>query len=71
MSYGKSCENCAVKNCAWNCGGDNWKPIPCPYCAGFLSEVREHKGRKYRHCYSCHFEFFLNEVGQAVPMRVS
>ena len=22
-----------------------------------LSEIREQGGKKYRHCYSCHFEF--------------
>ena len=26
-------------------------------CGGTLSEIREHNGKKYRHCYSCHFEF--------------
>lgn len=29
----------------------------CPFCGGTLSEIREHNGKKYRHCYSCHFEF--------------
>jgi L-asparaginase II len=27
-------------------------------CGGILSPIREHKGKKYRHCYSCHGEFF-------------
>lgn len=35
----------------------DWKPIPCPRCGGALSETREHNGKKYRHCYACHFEF--------------
>ena len=35
--------------------------IPCPSCGGTLSEVRESKGKKYRHCYSCHFEFEVKE----------
>ena len=29
----------------------------CPKCGGALSEIREHNGKKYRHCYGCHFEF--------------
>lgn len=29
----------------------------CPFCGGILSEVRERNGVKYRHCYSCNFEF--------------
>ena len=29
----------------------------CPKCGGLLSAVREHRGKRYRHCYSCHFEF--------------
>lgn len=36
-----------------------WTPIQCKYCGGLLSEIREHNGRKYRHCYSCHAEFFV------------
>lgn len=38
-----------------------WKPIPCPRCGGALSTTREHNGRKYRHCYSCHGEFFMED----------
>lgn len=54
----KTCDNCA----RWICSYEDknlWKPIPCKRCGGALSEIREHKGRKYRHCYSCHGEFFL------------
>jgi len=29
----------------------------CPGCGGTLSPVREHNGERYRHCYSCHFEW--------------
>lgn len=57
----KSCDNCSkfgmlvvcgkMKNCL------TWLKIPCPFCGGPLSEIREHKGKKYRHCYACHFEF--------------
>ena len=29
----------------------------CPFCGGKLSEVRDHEGKKYRHCYGCHFDW--------------
>lgn len=63
MSNWKTCGNCmeflmcpiqtksALAWCTY------WKPIPCPLCGGPLSEIREHNGKKYRHCYSCHFEY--------------
>ena len=51
-----------------------WKPIPCPRCGGPLSELRKYRygggpigelaryhGQWYRHCYSCHAEFFVEE----------
>ena len=56
MTGWKSCGNCSRHHC--NCENLKlWKPIPCPHCGGALSEIREHKGKKYRHCFSCHFEF--------------
>ena len=62
----KTCDNCGVFPLTNYCTiktntviCDYWKPILCERCGGPLSEVREHKGRKYRHCYSCHGEFFL------------
>ena len=59
MESWKTCDNCARHNC--HCENLKlWKPIPCPRCGGALSTTREHKGRKYRHCYSCHGEFFLD-----------
>lgn len=30
-------------------------------CGGRLSTIRMHNRRKYRHCYSCHFDFYLEE----------
>ena len=61
----KSCDNCAFA-----CGYvqklfkssqkdicEFWKPIKCKYCGGVLSEIRQHNGKSYRHCYACHFEF--------------
>ena len=33
----------------------------CPRCGGTLSTVREHNGRKYRHCYACRSEVFYDE----------
>lgn len=34
------------------------KDMECPNCGGALSERRFHKGKAYRHCYSCHFEYY-------------
>lgn len=59
MSW-KSCCNCSVKYCPWDVKEkpcNIWEPIPCPLCGGILSEIREHNGKKYRHCYACHFEY--------------
>lgn len=68
MTY-KSCGNCDLSehgDCAaipgltfWECARiyQGWHPIPCPSCGGVLSEIREHEGKRYRHCYACHFEF--------------
>ena len=46
-------------------GAKYWKKLAnkkvrknkCQRCGGTLSEIREHNGRRYRHCYACHFEF--------------
>lgn len=40
----------------------DWKPIECPNCGGALSELRFHRGKSYRHCYSCHFEYYKEET---------
>lgn len=55
--YGKSCDNCSTEECPPFCVIGDWQPIPCPYCGGWLSKIKEHKGKKYRHCYACNFEF--------------
>lgn len=66
MSDYKSCRNCAVifcydyrkeKGLDTTLNYADWRCIPCPSCGGILSEVREHNGKRYRHCYACHFEF--------------
>ena len=66
MASWKSCDNCRIKP---TCGETSkywcnhlphenafWQPFHCPSCGGILSKVREHNGKKYRHCYACHFE---------------
>lgn len=67
MSDWRSCDNCDNYQCYKHIverGIEtkkpciDWEPILCR-CGGALSEVREHNGKKYRHCYSCHGEFFL------------
>jgi len=66
MTNWRSCGNCDDYKCykhmveiglekGMPC--DDWEPIPCKRCGGALSEIREHNGKRYRHCYSCHFEF--------------
>ena len=60
MSY-KLCGNCNTRGtveCVLCQGtGELWAKIPCPYCGGVLSELRQHNNRVYRHCFSCNFEF--------------
>lgn len=68
----RSCENCRNRGCytiMLNAGIDTgepcdaWKPMPCKSCGGALSGTRIHNGRRYRHCFSCHFEYY--EEGDA------
>lgn len=65
MKNWKSCDNCDNYQCYKHIVArgikteepcSDWEPILCR-CGGTLSEIREHNGRKYRHCYACHFEF--------------
>lgn len=60
MSW-KTCDNCINLYDPYYCDRcldrDEWEPIHCPLCGGILSEIREHNGKKYRHCYACHFEY--------------
>lgn len=63
MSDWRSCDNCSVqcsRRIANVCGC--WKSIPCKRCGGPLSEIREHNGKRYRHCYACHAEFFEEDL---------
>lgn len=76
MTDWKSCDNCIYTNCAWDIDGtacDHWEPIRCR-CGGALSELRtyhytegpitdlaKYEGKRYRHCYACHAEFFEEE----------
>lgn len=76
MSDRRSCDNCGDRKCyeyiqanpemvnpelnlTTPC--DYWQKFPCPFCGGALSEIRLHDGKKYRHCYSCHFDFYFTE----------
>lgn len=64
MDDWRSCDNCSNADCPWDRVGDacfRWEPSPCPRCGGALSATREHNGRKYRHCFSCHGEFFTED----------
>lgn len=31
----------------------------CPRCKTNMSDILDHKGRKYRHCYSCNLDYYL------------
>ena len=65
MSEWRSCDNCKDYTCYHlmqmkgfsDAPCDAWKPMRCR-CGGALSITRYHNGKPYRHCYSCHFEFF-------------
>lgn len=38
------------------------KHLPHPFCGGPLSEIRRDiNGREYRHCYGCHFDYYLED----------
>lgn len=72
MSW-KTCGNCNRSGTAYCdlCHRTTvlWRAIYCEKCGGVLSEVREHKIktgneeviRHYRHCFSCHMEFYEEE----------
>ena len=73
MSDWRSYDNCSRHNC--HCENLSlWKPIRCPHCGGPLSELRKYRygggpvtelakfdGKRYRHCFDCHAEFFVEE----------
>lgn len=69
MSDWKSCGNCRISSCGWNCDGDGWEKIPCPFCGGTLSGLRRSGGHFIRHCYNCHLEFPIDKDG--MPRRVN
>lgn len=37
----------------------------CPCCGGPLSNIRTHNGARYRHCFACHKEFPVDDMGFA------
>ena len=70
----KTCGNCADVFCPFteDKACESWLAIECPHCGGPLSELRKYRygggpirelaryhGKWYRHCYSCHAEFFV------------
>ena len=61
-----------------------WRPLHCPYCNGVLSKIRtfhydggpiselaKYDGKKYRHCYGCHAEFFEEVEDETVQHQDS
>lgn len=65
----KSCANCDIDRICTDLGRrecikdgrPHWKKIPCPNCGGSLSEPRASGGKKWRHCFSCNFEFEVKD----------
>ena len=47
-----------------------WHKIPCPMCAGRLSGIRTNGSEPVRHCFSCNFDFPIDEFGNAVRREV-
>ena len=37
----------------------------CPHCGGRLSEPRLQNGKRWLHCFSCHFEYELEDPDHA------
>ena len=72
MDDWRNCENCkdqicyefmVEQNIATEEICDYYEPLRCR-CGGALSTTRYDKdGRPYRHCYSCHMEFYEDEEG--------
>ena len=64
----RSCRNCRQQgHCIYDDGMDAcvyWEKIPCPDCGGTLSEIQTNGEKPYRHCYSCHFEYEVNDHGE-------
>ena len=56
----KTCEFIGPQPECWKRFFENrWKDSAprCPDCGGPLSEVRTNGTKRWRHCYSCHFEY--------------
>lgn len=49
-----------LKTLCTKCWDREFLETKCRYCGGTLSEIRVHNGRRLQHCYSCHFEFYLD-----------
>ena len=37
----------------------------CPYCGGHLADPRLQNGKLWLHCFSCHFEYELEDPDHA------
>lgn len=69
MNNWKSCKNCIKESTCLTVEKFKtvdkccicWHPLRCR-CGGALSEIRyDTKNKPYRHCYSCHFDFYIEE----------
>lgn len=69
----KSCENCCHRGTGYyRCDScrrlpyrPGWFRIECPFCGWALSEIRTNGPEPMRHCYGCHFDFPVDENGNA------
>ena len=53
--YLRKCPKCGAEQ--RRVGGVGLMFVGAVDSGGILSEIREHNGKKYRHCYACHYEF--------------
>ena len=43
--------------------------IRCEHCKGTLSDIRSDGVRYWVHCYSCHFQYYINPRRPTRPIR--
>lgn len=62
---------CDADQCSGGDGYEDNRIYPCPVCGGRLSTIRTDGVERWRHCYSCHFEFQINEGSEPIRRKVS
>lgn len=67
FGFEASCRKAAPSNVLlsqWGCWMYERKQRQAPVCrcGGQMSEIRYHKGRPYRHCCGCNFDFYEEDL---------